>query len=122
MGTPDIVPDVTSGTDLGHGGAALLKKTDNRGERKMKRRGIVVTIAAALVFLCAPLHSQAGDDLLASVGKGCEKELVTYCKDVTPGEGRVLACLFAHGDKLSGRTPSTMQPPSWSVTWRPSAT
>ena len=30
-------------------------------------------------------------------------EIETYCKDVTPGEGRILACLFSHGDKLSGK-------------------
>jgi len=35
--------------------------------------------------------------------KGCEKELTTYCKDVTPGEGRGLACLYAYGDKLSAK-------------------
>lgn len=28
-------------------------------------------------------------------------ELEKYCKNVTPGEGRILACLYAHGDKLS---------------------
>jgi hypothetical protein len=35
--------------------------------------------------------------------KGCEKELTTFCKDVTPGEGRGLACLYAYSDKLSGQ-------------------
>jgi hypothetical protein len=39
------------------------------------------------------------DEVLA----GCKPELEKYCKDVTPGEGRILACLYAHGDKLSGR-------------------
>ena len=34
---------------------------------------------------------------------GCKKELETYCKDVTPGEGRLLACLYAYEDKLSVR-------------------
>jgi len=34
---------------------------------------------------------------------GCKKELETYCKDVTPGEGHLLACLYAYEDKLSGR-------------------
>jgi len=33
---------------------------------------------------------------------GCEKEIETFCADVTPGEGRLLACFYAHGDKLSG--------------------
>jgi hypothetical protein len=37
------------------------------------------------------------------VAKGCEKELTSYCKDVTPGEGRILACLYAHSDKLTGQ-------------------
>ena len=41
--------------------------------------------------------------LIETVATGCEKELLAYCKDVTPGEGRVLACLYAHEDKLSGR-------------------
>jgi hypothetical protein len=35
--------------------------------------------------------------------EGCKKELDTYCKTVTPGEGRILACLYAYEDKLSGR-------------------
>jgi hypothetical protein len=45
----------------------------------------------------------AAETLVESVAKGCKKELETYCKDVTPGEGRVLACLYAHEDKLSGQ-------------------
>ena len=32
---------------------------------------------------------------------GCQAELTTFCKDVTPGEGRILACLYAFEDKLS---------------------
>jgi hypothetical protein len=35
--------------------------------------------------------------------QGCKTELDTYCKDVTPGEGRVIACIYVHEDKLSGR-------------------
>lgn len=34
---------------------------------------------------------------------GCNKEIEMYCKNVTPGEGRLLACLYAYGDKLSPR-------------------
>ena len=34
---------------------------------------------------------------------GCEKEFNSYCKNVTPGEGRLLACLYAYSDKLSNR-------------------
>lgn len=35
--------------------------------------------------------------------QGCKTELETYCKDVTPGDGRVIACIYAHEDKLTGR-------------------
>ena len=35
--------------------------------------------------------------------EGCKMELDTYCKGVTPGEGRILACLYAFNDKLSNR-------------------
>jgi hypothetical protein len=41
--------------------------------------------------------------LVETVSKGCDKEIQTFCKGVTPGEGRVLACLYAHEDKLSGQ-------------------
>ncbi|MGR8953186.1 MAG: cysteine rich repeat-containing protein [Gammaproteobacteria bacterium] len=42
-------------------------------------------------------------DPLETFLQGCKTELETYCKDVTPGEGRILACIYAHGDKISGR-------------------
>jgi hypothetical protein len=42
--------------------------------------------------------------LAAEVREGCSNELTRYCAEVTPGEGRrLLACLYAHGDKLSGQ-------------------
>ena len=43
------------------------------------------------------------EGLVDSVARGCDKELTNYCSNVTPGQGRVLACLYAHQDKLSGR-------------------
>jgi hypothetical protein len=53
--------------------------------------------------LVLALPAYAAGDLVDQVVKGCDKELTTYCKDVTPGEGRVLACLYAHEDKLSAK-------------------
>ena len=44
----------------------------------------------------------AAQQLLADeVLEGCASELGSYCQSVTPGEGRVLASLYAHEDKLS---------------------
>jgi hypothetical protein len=60
----------------------------------------MVVIGMVLVFSGV---ASAQQGLVDSVAKGCDKELKTYCKDVTPGEGRVLACLYAFEDKLSGQ-------------------
>ena len=38
-----------------------------------------------------------------TVLEGCSKEYEAYCKNVTPGEGRLLACFYAYSDKLSNR-------------------
>lgn len=38
---------------------------------------------------------------LDTFGEGCQKELTTYCQEVTPGEGRIIACLYAFENKLS---------------------
>jgi len=57
-------------------------------------------IGVALLFGGA---ASAAEGLIETVAKGCDKEIKTYCKDVSPGEGRVLACLYAHEDKLTGQ-------------------
>jgi hypothetical protein len=41
--------------------------------------------------------------LAEHVLQGCQTELRTYCSKVTPGQNRLLACLYANGDKLSGQ-------------------
>ena len=33
--------------------------------------------------------------------QGCQTELETFCQTVTPGQGRGVACIYAHSDKLS---------------------
>ncbi len=58
-------------------------------------------VVIGMVVFSGAASAQQG--LVDSVVKGCDKELKTLCKDVTPGEGRVLACLYAHEDKLSGQ-------------------
>ena len=59
-------------------------------------------LAVGLVLAFAGV-APAQEGLVRTVTEGCKTEIETYCKGVTPGEGRVLACLYAHGDKLSGR-------------------
>jgi Cysteine rich repeat len=47
----------------------------------------------------AAMQGQLGDQVL----NGCNTELARFCAEVTPDEGRLLACLYAHGDKLTGQ-------------------
>jgi hypothetical protein len=63
----------------------------------------IVLVMAASIFMLVSNAAAAQEDLVETVVKGCEKELTTYCSNVTPGEGRILACLYAHSDKLSGQ-------------------
>lgn len=73
----------------------------------MKKWGILVL----LVVLSHALPAFGADDALKkgvqkaldTFSEGCQVELNTYCKDVTPGEGRIIACLYAFEDKLSPR-------------------
>ncbi|MEN6373929.1 MAG: cysteine rich repeat-containing protein [Smithella sp.] len=57
-------------------------------------------ISLVLFFVGSAL---AQEKVVRTVTEGCKNEINTYCKNVTPGEGRLLACLYAYGDKLSGR-------------------
>ena len=67
----------------------------------MKYRMILVVMA--LVVVCGVGTSIAQKGPVETATEGCKKELDTYCKTVTPGEGRILACLYAYEDKLSGK-------------------
>ena len=61
-------------------------------------------LAAALLVAAASASSVAAQQPLAEqVLEGCKSELESWCQSVTPGEGRLLACLFAHEDQLSGK-------------------
>lgn len=67
-------------------------------------RGIVrvVALCCVVVFVgaCATYQQKGLADMVADY---CKAEIDSYCKNVTPGEARVIACLYAHEDKLSNR-------------------
>ena len=67
----------------------------------MKR--IILGLFCISILMQFPVNAGAIESLIQSVATGCEKELKSYCSKVTPGEGRVLACLYAHNDKISGK-------------------
>jgi len=56
-----------------------------------------------VAFLLAGGLARAEETLADSVKKACHKELTTFCKGVPPGQGRVLACLYAFEEKVSDK-------------------
>ena len=57
-------------------------------------------LAGALLFTASV---SAQDTLLDYVIDACAGDLEQYCSTVTPGEGRLMHCVAAHEDKLSGQ-------------------
>ena len=66
----------------------------------MKFRTTILCALFLVLGLSAPAFAQ---DIVSSVQKGCAAEIENYCSQVTMGEGRLLACFYAHEDKLSGQ-------------------
>lgn len=78
---------------------------------KRKLMTLIAAIAVALLTNANAAKPEKGPESPASTPKGpvetflqgCKTELETYCKDVTPGDNRLLACIYAHEDKLTTR-------------------
>ncbi|RPH99653.1 MAG: hypothetical protein EHM68_01310 [Lysobacterales bacterium] len=66
----------------------------------MKLKASMVSAIAVLMSLSGTVSAQG---IVETVEQGCETEITTYCSQVSPGEGRLLACFYAHEDKLSGQ-------------------
>lgn len=72
-----------------------------RREKQVMRRIVKVLMTVAALM---PLGSAVADESLMEYLQGaCEADLKQYCSTVTPGEGRLLHCVAAHEDKLSGQ-------------------
>ena len=67
-------------------------------------RSLMMLGAGIALCVLGTVPAVAGQGSLADqVKEGCKADLESHCKDVTPGEGRLLACLYAYEDKLSAR-------------------
>ncbi len=58
-------------------------------------------LLAAGVLAIGMASASAQESIADMVTNACQSEIDSYCSEVTPGEGRLLACFFAHEDKLS---------------------
>ncbi len=66
----------------------------------MKIRTTILCTLCTLLGVSGPVFAE---DIVSAVQKGCATEIKNYCSQVTMGEGRLLACFYAHEDKLSGQ-------------------
>jgi hypothetical protein len=62
----------------------------------------MIWMAAAFAIFTGP-NALAQDDVVEYLINACESDIVNYCSQVTPGEGRLLHCMAAHEDKISGQ-------------------
>lgn len=61
---------------------------------------LIRTTVLAIAFASPAAFAQ--ETLLEYVVEACDTDLVEFCDQVTPGEGRLLYCVAAHEDKISG--------------------
>ena len=60
-------------------------------------------LLAVCLVVGACSHSLFAGDPVDALMEGCDAEIKNYCSQVTLGEGRLLACFYAHEDKLSNQ-------------------
>jgi len=60
----------------------------------------IVLVAVALI--AGPIAT-AEETLVEYLVTACETDIENYCSQVTPGNGRLLHCMAAHEDKISGQ-------------------
>jgi len=63
---------------------------------------LVPLMLASLIGLSSAVQAQG-------LSASCGKDLKKYCSQVTPGDGRIMACLYAHGDKIAEECVSEIQ-------------
>ena len=65
----------------------------------MKINTLTSLVLLLIIGICGV--ASAEEDIISTVETGCAAETENYCSQVTLGEGRLLACYYAHEDKLS---------------------
>lgn len=66
----------------------------------MKKRMMCI-VAGLAIFAGSGVLAQ--ETLVDHLISACESDIKKYCSQVTPGEGRLLHCMAAHEDKISGQ-------------------
>ena len=66
-------------------------------------RNTITAVAILGLLMLAGGATLAAENPIDAVKKACNTELTTFCKGVKPGDGRVLACLYAFEDRVSDK-------------------
>ena len=69
----------------------------------MRTNRIPIVVAIVALALLPVTGAVAQEDPVEAALEACKPEIETFCSQVTPGQGRLLACFVAHEDKLSGQ-------------------
>ncbi|MES0870261.1 cysteine rich repeat-containing protein [Pseudovibrio sp. SCP19] len=59
-------------------------------------------LGVGLMFAATSFNASS-QDAARGVFQACEPEIKAHCSEVTPGEGRIFACMYAYEDKLSAK-------------------
>ena len=61
----------------------------------------LASLPLAALLLAAAFGAQAADPVVPRVWSACKVEIELFCNDISPGNGRMIACLYAYEDELS---------------------
>ena len=78
-------------------------QSPGESERIGAMRKLFISSFVVVSLLLTTGWAQAEESLVEGLKKACHQELTTFCKGVQPGEGRILACLYAFQDRVSGK-------------------
>jgi len=64
-----------------------------------------ILAAAAALALSAMVQAEEGEapNIVDYTIESCRTDIEAFCSQVTPGDERLLACFYAHEDKISSR-------------------
>jgi len=62
---------------------------------------IVFAFMVTAFFATSLTALPPGQAAAQSVFEACGEDIASHCEIVTPGDGRIFACLYAHEDKIS---------------------
>jgi hypothetical protein len=62
----------------------------------MKTLRLILVAAVAFCFISSPAHAQA-----INAKGSCKADIEKFCKDIRPGQGRIVKCMQQHEAELS---------------------